>query len=181
MILDLREFDSFPAETVLIGDSSSLTLDFQGLNALKSVQVDLRMQESDEEYFCQGTVKAFVNVECSRCLIGFDRKCENSVDFIACAESLHENKDDKDVLDSEDYAFFTGGDLQADISDIVRQAIILSLSLKTLCSEDCKGLCQQCGINLNEQTCSCETEQIDPRWEGLKKLSKQTTENKEHS
>ena len=181
MILDLREFENFPAETALTGDSDSLTLDYQGLNALKSVQVDLRMQESGEEYFCQGTVKATVNFECSRCLNGFDKQVESSVDFIVCAESLHEVKDEKDVLDSEDYAFFTGGELQADISDVVRQAIILSLSLKTLCAEDCKGLCSQCGLNLNEHSCSCETEITDPRWDSLKKLSKQTNENKEHS
>lgn len=179
MILDLREFDSFPAETVLTGDSSSLNLDFQGLNELKSLRVDLRIQESGEEYFCQGTVQATVNVECSRCLNGFDKECESSIDFIACTETLHD--DEKDVLDTEDYAYFKDGDLQADISDIVRQAIILSLSLKPLCAEDCKGLCPQCGINLNETTCSCVKEVIDPRWEALKKLSKQTTENKEHS
>ena len=86
MILDLREFDSFPAETVLTGDSSSLNLDYQGLNELKSLRVDLHIQESGEEYFCQGTVQAKVNVECSRCLNGFDREIKNSIDFIACAE-----------------------------------------------------------------------------------------------
>lgn len=176
----MREFDSFPAETILSGDSDSLSLDYEGLNDLKSIRVDLCIQESSEEYFCQGTVKASVNIECSRCLNGFDKECENSIDFIVCAESLHADEE-KDVLDTEDYAYFKGGDLQTDISDILRQAIILSLSLKQLCSEDCKGLCTHCGINLNEQECSCETENIDPRWETLKKLSKQTTENKEHS
>ncbi len=181
MILDFRQFESFPAEIVLTGDSSSLNLDFQGLNELKSIQVDLHIQESAEEYFCQGTVNAIVNIECSRCLNGFDKEIECSIDFIACAESLHADVDEKDVLDTEDYAYFTGGDIQADISDILRQAIILSLSLKPLCSDDCQGLCSQCGINLNEQECSCVTEKIDPRWEGLKKLSKQTNENKEHS
>ncbi len=181
MILDLTQFESFPAEIVLTGDSSSLNLDFQDLNELKSIQVDVRIQESGEEYFCQGTVKASVNVECSRCLNGFDKEIESTIDFIACAESLHADVDEKDVLDSEDYAYFVGGDIKADISDILRQAIILSLSLKPLCSDDCQGLCSQCGINLNEQSCSCETEQIDPRWESLKELSKQTNENKENS
>lgn len=181
MILDLRQFESFPAEIVLSGDSSSLTLDFQGLNELKSLEVVVRIQESGEEYFCQGTVNATVNIECSRCLNGFDKEIDSSLDFIACAESLHAKVDEKDVLDTEDYAYFTGGDIQADITDVLRQAIILSLSLKPLCSDDCQGLCSQCGVNLNEQQCSCKTEKIDPRWEGLKKLSEQTNENKEHS
>ena len=181
MILDLRQFESFPAEIVLNGDSGSVNLDFQGLNELKSIQVDLRIQESGEEYFCQGTVNATVNIECSRCLNGFEKKIKNTIDFIACAESLHADVEEKDVLDSEDYAFFVGGNIQADISDILRQSIILSVSLKPLCADDCQGLCSQCGLNLNEKTCSCETKKIDPRWESLKKLSEQTNENKELS
>ena len=179
MILDLRQFEFFPAETTMHGGLGSLNLDYQGLNELKSIDVDLRIQESGEEFFCQGTVTATVYAECSRCLNSFDIDCKNSIDFIAKADVV--NEEENDVLDTEDYAFFQGGDIQADISEILRQAIILSLSLKLLCAEDCKGLCSQCGINFNEQTCTCETEKIDPRWESLKKLSKQTNENKEHS
>ncbi len=68
MILDLRQFESFPSEIVLNGDSGSFNLDYQGLKSLKSIEVELRIQESGEEYFCQGNVKALVDVECSRCL-----------------------------------------------------------------------------------------------------------------
>lgn len=179
MILDIRQFEYFPAETVLTGETGCLTVDFDEINELKKVRVELKIQQSGEEYFCQGDVKAVLNIECSRCLEGFDLNCEYPVDFIACAEKPV--IEDKDILDAEDYALFSDGDLQADISDILRQALILSLPLKPLCSEECKGLCAQCGTNLNEQTCSCKTEYIDPRWEALQKLTQQTKENKEHS
>ena len=74
------------------------------------------------------------------------------------------------IDDNEDYIFFKSSDLQADLSDIVRQAIILAVGMKPLCSEDCRGLCPDCGVNLNKQSCRCASEKIDPRWEGLKKL-----------
>ena len=167
MILDLREFETFPAHKLLIGEPVELAL-----------EADLRIQKSGEEYFCQGKVNAIVNVECSRCLNGFDLELENETDFIICSEADHA-EDEKEAIDTEDYVYFSGSDIQADISEIVRQTIILSVAMKPLCSEDCKGICPQCGINLNENTCSCETEKIDPRWESLKKLSGSTTEYKE--
>jgi uncharacterized protein len=44
------------------------------------------------------------------------------------------------------------------------------LPTKRLCSEDCKGLCPYCGKDLNEGRCDCEVDEIDPRFEVLKKL-----------
>jgi len=178
MILDLREFETFPAQKLLIGEPDKLILDYPDVNSVKAVEINLRIQQAGEEYFCQGKVKATVDMECCRCLNGFDKEVESETDFIACAAKT-QAEEATEIADDEDYVFFTGSDIQADVSDIVRQAIILSLDLKPLCAEDCKGLCPQCGINFNEQQCSCKTEKIDPRWEALKNLSGQLTENKE--
>jgi uncharacterized protein len=57
-----------------------------------------------------------------------------------------------------------------DIAEDVRQTVLLAVPLKLLCREDCRGLCPQCGRNLNEGTCSCAREQGDARWETLKSL-----------
>jgi uncharacterized protein len=46
----------------------------------------------------------------------------------------------------------------------------LSIPLKVLCKDDCKGLCPRCGINLNDTSCSCDTTDTDPRWAPLSKL-----------
>ena len=48
--------------------------------------------------------------------------------------------------------------------------ILLTLPIKRLCKEDCKGLCQQCGNNLNLSTCQCDNDDIDPRLAKLKDL-----------
>jgi uncharacterized protein len=53
------------------------------------------------------------------------------------------------------------------LEDVLREQVILSLPVRTLCKPDCKGLCPRCGENRNNQLCSCEVGPSDPRWEAL--------------
>jgi uncharacterized protein len=56
------------------------------------------------------------------------------------------------------------------LEDVLREQVLLSLPVRTLCKEDCKGLCPRCGVNRNSQECSCEEGPQDPRWEALADL-----------
>ena len=60
-----------------------------------------------------------------------------------------------------------------DLTDLLVQDIISSLPIQPLCSEDCKGLCQECGANLNRETCDCDKEQVNERFAALKDLFKE--------
>ncbi len=53
------------------------------------------------------------------------------------------------------------------LEDVLREQVVLSLPVRTLCKPDCKGLCPRCGANRNTQPCSCDEGQADPRWEAL--------------
>ena len=53
------------------------------------------------------------------------------------------------------------------LEDVLREQVLLSLPVRTLCKPDCKGLCPRCGANRNTQPCSCEVGPNDPRWEAL--------------
>lgn len=57
--------------------------------------------------------------------------------------------------------FISGSNL--DVDSFVYGEILLNLPMKVLCSEDCKGICNRCGINLNRGTCDCDTRSLDPR------------------
>jgi len=57
------------------------------------------------------------------------------------------------------------------LEDVVREQVLLSLPGRTLCKEDCKGLCPRCGQNLNLATCSCGDAPADPRWNALAGLA----------
>ena len=56
------------------------------------------------------------------------------------------------------------------LEDVLREQVLLSLPVRTLCKPDCKGLCPRCGENRNSQNCSCEEGPSDPRWEALSGL-----------
>ena len=166
MILDLREFEDFPA-------SKKLTLDPGLIEPLITrVLLDLTIQKSGDEYYCQGRLTGQALLECSRCLVVYPAELAEKTDFIVCS-AAHLASRDKDVIDDEDYVCFQGDDLRVDLSAVVNQALVLALPMKPLCSENCRGLCPVCGINLNTGSCDCRTKEPDARWQGLKDLLNQ--------
>ena len=58
-----------------------------------------------------------------------------------------------------------------DLTDVLRQYVVTSRPMKPMCKPDCAGLCQYCGANLNEGSCSCDDAPIDPRWAALADLT----------
>ena len=61
-------------------------------------------------------------------------------------------------------------DEQIDLGQLVLEQFYLAVPMKPLCRESCRGLCPECGTNLNTGTCSCMREWVDPRLEGLRAL-----------
>ena len=91
----------------------------------------------------------------------FSREVRFPIDVVLVTELADEENEDEWVFPLE-------GD-SADLDDIVRTVFVLSLDSKLLCKEDCKGICQRCGKNLNDGPCSCQKE-LDPRFAALKQL-----------
>jgi uncharacterized protein len=60
--------------------------------------------------------------------------------------------------------------LELDLTELAREQILLNLPSQVFCREDCQGLCQKCGANLNLIDCSCEESEVDPRWAALRNL-----------
>jgi uncharacterized protein len=56
------------------------------------------------------------------------------------------------------------------LEDVLREQVLLSLPVRTLCKPDCKGLCPRCGVNRNIEACNCSEGSSDPRWEALSGL-----------
>lgn len=66
--------------------------------------------------------------------------------------------------------FYSFSENELDMEPAVMDNIITSIPMKMLCKEDCKGLCEVCGLNKNENECGCKIEETDPRLEVLRKL-----------
>lgn len=169
MILDLRVFEEFPAETAIEADEGEFDPLDDSVVRVDSVGCELAIQKSAQEYFCQGRVKARMKLECARCLADFGNEVDTDISFVVCSKDEAEQYRGRD---DEDYVCFEGNDLQVNIVEPVRQALVLALPMKPLCSEDCRGLCSRCGANLNRKQCDCNNDTTDPRWDGLKGLIK---------
>lgn len=104
---------------------------------------------------CSGVLKT----QCARCLKDINVNVEFPVD-----ENLIQNNEDA-VSEDEDVILFEG--YTVEIDDIIANSFLLNTSMKYLCKEDCKGLCQNCGADLNEGECGCNQDYVDPRWSGL--------------
>ena len=118
-----------------------------------------------------GEIDATVSAECDRCLkplelalVGtFDQRYVH--DAAPSGVDVDETELDASELDIEE---LPSGVL--DIRDVTREQVDLLAPMHVLCLEACLGLCPTCGVDLNTGACGCDNEEIDPRWEGLKRL-----------
>ncbi len=169
MVIDLREFEDFPVTVELEARPGEIGPFADTVTRVDRVTFRLSLQKSGDEYFCQGKAGASVQMMCSRCAGLFETELSESTDFIIRSDVLPKPSE-LGTLDSEDYVYTHGNGTLADVTEMVRQALVLAVDLKPLCREECKGLCPVCGINLNERTCQCVRTTSDGRWDDLKGL-----------
>ena len=89
----------------------------------------------------------------------FSREKVVPLQFLLAETLENEEEDDIVLLDNG----------EVDVGQLAYTAFILNMDTKHLCSEDCKGLCPGCGVNLNVEPCRCK-KQADPRWAALEQL-----------
>jgi uncharacterized protein len=101
---------------------------------------------------------------CDRCGQPFERLHSGSDDFyFTFAGTAQAGKDPEIPVVARHAA-------EIDVSQEIRDLVVLSLPYQTICSPGCKGLCQRCGANLNVESCRCNGSDTDPRWEALQSL-----------
>jgi uncharacterized protein len=131
---------------------------------INNIEVRSTVQKSDVTIFVKSRVKTLANFVCDKCLVEFERFLEDEFTTIYTLD--RETYD----LEDENVVLIYPNTQEIDLKYGVRDSILLAKPMKTVCSEECKGLCPTCGVNLNEETCQCMHESIDPRWQELKKL-----------
>ncbi|MBO5734158.1 MAG: DUF177 domain-containing protein [Clostridia bacterium] len=108
----------------------------------------------------EAEVSAEIKTSCARCL----KEIVMPLDF-DFSETLVLSGQETDA-DADSVIFFEGTEI--DVGEIAINNLLLNVSTKYLCRDDCKGICPKCGKNLNEVSCDCDFFEIDPRWEKLK-------------
>jgi DUF177 domain-containing protein len=106
-----------------------------------------------------GRVEGEIELACSRCLEPFTLPVTTDFDLRYIPHTENSGEGEREVEEDDLTTAFYADD-QIDLGHLVMEQLHLALPMKPLCSETCKGLCPQCGTNLNTGSCSC-----DPRWE----------------
>ncbi len=136
----------------------------------------LRVDKRGQEVFVKGVVSGEIELQCSRCLREYKMPIRSLIELsYHPIEELNKEELVELKRDEMDVDFYREGLI--DTEDIIRDQILLNIPMKPLCSEDCKGLCPICGIDLNESDCGCVVKQIDPRMAVLQSLLRRMKKN----
>lgn len=129
-------------------DSACLEMDGEKwIHPFATLRYDIEVQLFGKELLVRGTLEQDFAAVCSRCGIDFDFTCKVP-DFTVSAEISPETE------------YF-------DLTNDVRECILLTLPAYPVCREDCRGICPRCRKNLNEGDCGCKDEETDTRWSAL--------------
>jgi len=137
------------------------------------LEVALSASTGGEKVLIRGTLRGFLNVECSRCLRVFKQLLETEFQetFIIIPGAAG-NDDPEQLAEAAANELSVMGNVLY-LKEFLRQVFILAQEYKSLCRDDCKGLCKVCGADLNLHSCSCPTDsQVDLRLLKLKKLKR---------
>ena len=149
-----------------------LSLDEETARLASGAQVSGRASMKGAEVRLRGTLSTEVEVYCDRCAAAVVAPLEIEFDTSFLPAEVEKAAVENVELQKDDLirSVYEGG--AVDLDELAREQILLALPTRTLCREECKGLCLDCGANLNAGECECARKEIDPRWAALADLKK---------
>jgi len=160
MKLYRTELESGFKNKQIILSSNSLELD----KINEKIHCELSCDKGSSGYRIFGAIISKINLLCDRCLISYDN------DFSAKLDIILTNNEDMINETSSDVIRFISSDDFVDITKILQDIILLEEPLKRVCAEECKGLCSNCGLNLNNNHCKCKKIESTQNLKELEKL-----------
>ncbi len=116
-----------------------------------------------------GSLHTRIEMVCARCLEEVSEEVSREFDlFYRPAKELTEEEAVRLKDDDTEIGFFDGDGLF--LIDILTEQMLLTVPMKVICRSDCRGLCPQCGANMNSEECRCEARSVDPRLAPLARL-----------
>lgn len=179
LLLDLREMRgtearidrTYPAQTFAprtdpdLGSGASR----DDYSVAGEVSLALQVRRDGDKCRVAGRVQGVLQLSCSRCLDAYNVRSDLTVDLLYLPHSANQGETEAEISEDDLSTAFYRDD-QIDLVQMVREQFQLALPMKPLCRSDCRGLCPECGANLNEQRCSCDTQWRDPRLAVLESL-----------
>ncbi len=154
-------------EVRVAGDLSPEDPLFEGLNITlrEPVRLEMDARPVGEGVLVRGRVQLLVELECRRCVTAVPHRIDEEIDLLY--EDLEEEEEAE--LAGEVYPLPRRGD-DLDLRPALREQILLHVPEFVLCNDACRGLCPQCGTDLNEGSCDCIPEERSSPWDALKNV-----------
>jgi uncharacterized protein len=151
--VDIRQVGALPIE-----GRADLLVEHRGHN--EDVN-DIRLRAAYKGQF---------EVLCARCVEPVPVPMSGDFDLIFRPQAADAESGERAItVDETEIGYYEESGLL--LEDVVREQVLLSLPGRTLCTPDCKGLCPNCGQNLNSAPCGCDKTSVDPRWNALAGLA----------
>jgi len=169
MRIDVRELEL--GALTLTGEVpvADLKLDSSDVHVLGQIVVKLWAEKQGREIRVRGRFTVDIELPCARCLDPVKAPILAEFDQFYQSNTHHHLTGEIELREKDtEVAFFCGDFIE--VSDIVREQILLGLPMKPICREDCRGLCAYCGKNRNVEACNCHSLFVDPRLAPLLQL-----------
>ena len=168
-IEDLKPEPLHVHHTYAVGD---LPFEYQDAVIEEPVTTDFILAHKDRDLRVGGTVETSVRFGCSRCLKPSCRRVASSFDLAYLPQPKSVRAGEEIELRDADMeiGFYDG--IRFDVDTMVVEQITLALPMRFVCTDDCKGLCDICGADLNLGPCSCKREEGESRFSVLKEFRK---------
>jgi uncharacterized protein len=167
-VLDTRELGRRPGSERKVSRSVPAPADL-GIEVLavpegSPVDLDLRLEAVMEGVLVTGTARAALEGECVRCLGPIHDEIEVDLQELYVYDDQHHDQDEDDEVSMLSHDLL-------DLEPLLRTAVVLALPFQPVCTEDCPGLCVECGARLADDPRHGHEAAIDPRWAGLTGLT----------
>jgi len=170
MIIDLKPITDIPRHFELrLGadwwESSDVPCQLPSLDGPLSAKISIHRAGS--KFILEGSFSGRLIMTCDRCLEPYEIDINEEFKVFVSRRPHPNQEEELDVEDLEDH--FVKED-EIDLAETIREQVFLALPIKSLCSENCLGLCSACGGNLNHEKCGCAGSIEDRAFSMLKNL-----------
>jgi uncharacterized protein len=120
---------------------------------LSNVTLDCLITKMSTTVFVKGNISAVIDSNCSRCLEDIRLPISGNFAYTLIPAKTEIREDIELTAEDLEISYYAGGII--DFLSIICEQVLLQIPIRKLCSEECKGLCQHCGMNLNNSPCNC--------------------------
>ncbi len=172
MFIEIEDLKQGPLQFHHVYETGKLRLEHADASLSEPVRTDFVLTHKDKDLHIDGSLETAIRYKCSRCLKEslHPLNCSFELFYLPQPKWLEPDAEISLKYEDMDIAYYDG--IRFDVDLMVIEQIELSMPMRYVCKEDCKGLCFNCGADLNEGNCGCSLKETDSRFSALLEFRK---------